>query len=187
VCGRPRCPVQRRRPTASRRSEGLPYLNCRAPGQKSFTWRESSAGWQRVGGREPRQAPVRAGRLSAGCRLVTGEYPAGPAARLWSPRAKGGPPTMSQGVRIPVPGEDRARDGSVREPPGPQRMTWLVKARRRCSCRSGRQHVELQQDEPVLSGARLLRLAWVADVMVGPDLPDGPHDRSSAQHQQTGQ
>ena len=68
----------------------------------------------------------RAGRLSAGCRLVTGEYPAGPAARLWSPRAKGGPPTVSQGLRTPVPGEDRAGDGSVREPPGPQHMTCLL-------------------------------------------------------------
>jgi len=27
-------------------------------------------------------------------------------------------------------------------------MTWLVEARKRRSCGSGRQHVELQQDEP---------------------------------------
>jgi len=45
----------------------------------------------------------RAGPHSASCRLVTGEYPAGPAARPWSPRAGGGPPTHESGVRIPPP------------------------------------------------------------------------------------
>ena len=37
ACGTPRCRVLRRRPIASRRSEGPPYLNCRVLGQKSFT------------------------------------------------------------------------------------------------------------------------------------------------------